>query len=102
MPTPDLNLGVGSGSQAGQTAALIVALEAAFQQLQPALVVVYGDVNSTLAAALVAVKLGIPVAHVEAGLRCCDDTMPEEINRRPDRPAVRAAVRDQSRGRATT
>jgi UDP-N-acetylglucosamine 2-epimerase (non-hydrolysing) len=82
LPTPDLHLGVGSGSQAGQTAALMVALEGAFLDLEPALAVVYGDVNSTLAAALVAAKLGLPVAHVEAGLRSFDDTMPEEINRR--------------------
>jgi UDP-N-acetylglucosamine 2-epimerase (non-hydrolysing) len=82
LPEPDVNLGVGSGSQAGQTAALMVALEGAFHDLEPGLVVVYGDVNSTIAAALVAVKLGLPLAHVEAGLRSFDDTMPEEINRR--------------------
>ena len=82
LPRPDLDLGVGSGSQAGQTAALLVALERAFAELAPALAVVYGDVNSTLAAALVASKTGLPVAHVEAGLRSFDDTMPEEINRR--------------------
>jgi UDP-N-acetylglucosamine 2-epimerase (non-hydrolysing) len=82
LPEPDLNLEVGSGTQAGQTAALMVALERAFGELEPALAVVYGDVNSTIAAALVAVKLGLPVAHVEAGLRSFDDTMPEEVNRR--------------------
>jgi UDP-N-acetylglucosamine 2-epimerase (non-hydrolysing) len=82
LPPPDLHLGVGSGSQAGQTAALMVALEGAFLELRPSLAVVYGDVNSTVAAALVAVKIGLPVAHVEAGLRSFDDTMPEEINRR--------------------
>jgi len=82
LPEPDLNLGVGSGSQASQTAALMVALEQAFAEVRPALAVVYGDVNSTIAAALVASKTGLPIAHVEAGLRSFDDTMPEEINRR--------------------
>jgi UDP-N-acetylglucosamine 2-epimerase (non-hydrolysing) len=82
LPEPDLNLGVGSGTQAGQTAALMVALEGAFAAIEPALAVVYGDVNSTIAAALVASKTGLPIAHVEAGLRSFDDTMPEEINRR--------------------
>jgi UDP-N-acetylglucosamine 2-epimerase (non-hydrolysing) len=82
LPEPDLNLGVGSGTQAGQTAALMVALEGAFADIDPVLAVVYGDVNSTIAAALVAAKLGLPVAHVEAGLRSFDDSMPEEINRR--------------------
>jgi UDP-N-acetylglucosamine 2-epimerase (non-hydrolysing) len=82
LPEPDLNLGVGSGSQAAQTAALMVALEGTFLDEKPALAVVYGDVNSTIAASLVAAKIGLPVAHVEAGLRSFDDTMPEEINRR--------------------
>ena len=82
LPEPDLNLGVGSGSHAAQTAALIVALEGAFAELEPAIAVVYGDVNSTIAAALVASKTGLPIAHVEAGLRSFDDTMPEEVNRR--------------------
>ena len=82
LPDPDLNLGVGSGSHAVQTAAVMVGLEQVFLERKPSLVVVYGDVNSTVAAALVAAKLQIPVAHVEAGLRSFDLTMPEEVNRR--------------------
>ncbi|MCW2884334.1 MAG: hypothetical protein QOE54_7273 [Streptosporangiaceae bacterium] len=82
LPEPDVNLGVGSGSHAAQTAALMVGLEREFTERSPGLVIVYGDVNSTIAAALVAAKLRIPVAHVEAGLRSFDLTMPEEINRR--------------------
>ena len=81
LPEPDVNLGVGSGSHAGQTAAVMVALEELFAAERPGMVVVYGDVNSTLAAALVAAKLQIPVAHVEAGLRSFDPSMPEEVNR---------------------
>jgi UDP-N-acetylglucosamine 2-epimerase (non-hydrolysing) len=81
MPAPDLNLGVGSGSQAAQTARIMTALEDAFVAARPDLVLVFGDVNSTLAAALVAAKLEIAVGHVEAGLRSFDRSMPEEINR---------------------
>ncbi len=82
LPTPDLNLGVGSGSHASQTAAIMVGFEKAIADVKPAMIVVYGDVNSTVAAALVAAKLEIPVAHVEAGLRSFDLSMPEEINRK--------------------
>ncbi|GAA2424393.1 UDP-N-acetylglucosamine 2-epimerase (non-hydrolyzing) [Actinomadura vinacea] len=82
LPEPDVNLGVGSGGHAAQTAALMIGLEQEFTTRSPALVIVYGDVNSTIAAALVAAKLHIPVAHVEAGLRSFDMTMPEEVNRR--------------------
>ena len=81
LPEPDVNLGVGSGSQAWQTATIMTGLDDVLAADRPALVVVYGDVNSTVAAALVATKRGIPVAHVEAGLRSFDRSMPEEINR---------------------
>ncbi|HEY7222784.1 MAG TPA: UDP-N-acetylglucosamine 2-epimerase (non-hydrolyzing) [Micromonosporaceae bacterium] len=81
LPEPDVNLGVGSGSHAQQTAAIMTGLEELFTAWRPAMVVVYGDVNSTVAAALVSAKLLIPLAHVEAGLRSFDMTMPEEVNR---------------------
>jgi len=81
LPEPDHNLGVGSGSHAVQTAEIMVRFEKVVLAEKPDVVIVYGDVNSTIAAALVAAKLGIRVAHVEAGLRSRDLTMPEEINR---------------------
>jgi UDP-N-acetylglucosamine 2-epimerase (non-hydrolysing) len=81
MPAPDFNLQAGSGTHAQQTAAIIRHFEPVVAKAKPSLVVVYGDVNSTIAAALVCAKLGVPVAHVEAGLRSFDRSMPEEINR---------------------
>ncbi|WP_199736950.1 MULTISPECIES: non-hydrolyzing UDP-N-acetylglucosamine 2-epimerase [Micromonospora] len=81
LPEPDVNLGVGSGSHARQTADIMTGLEDLMTADRPELVVVYGDVNSALAAALVGAKLEIPVAHVEAGLRSFDRSMPEEVNR---------------------
>ena len=82
LPAPDVNLGVGSASHAVQTAEVMTGMEREFIENSPALAVVYGDVNSTVGAALAGVKLGVAMAHVEAGLRSFDDTMPEEINRR--------------------
>jgi len=82
LPRPDVNLGVGSGSHARQTAEVLTGMEQEFTENSPALAVVYGDVNSTIGAALAGAKLGVPLAHVEAGLRSFDDSMPEEINRR--------------------
>jgi UDP-N-acetylglucosamine 2-epimerase (non-hydrolysing) len=82
IPAPDRYLGVGSGSHARQTARVMVEFEKVLAQDRPDLVVVVGDVNSTLACSLTSVKMHVPVAHVEAGLRSFDDTMPEEINRR--------------------
>jgi UDP-N-acetylglucosamine 2-epimerase (non-hydrolysing) len=81
LPAPDVNLQVGSGSHAQQTGQIISRFEGVVLEQKPDMVVVYGDVNSTVAAALVCAKLLVPVAHVEAGLRSFDRTMPEEINR---------------------
>ena len=81
LPSPDYHLGVGGGSHAEQTARVMISYETMCQSHHPDLVIVFGDVDSTVATALVASKLHIPVVHVEAGLRSNDKTMPEEINR---------------------
>jgi UDP-N-acetylglucosamine 2-epimerase (non-hydrolysing) len=81
IPAPDVNLAVGSGSHAKQTAEIMIRLEPVVLERQPDIALVYGDVNSTVATALVCAKLGVQVGHVEAGLRSFDRTMPEEINR---------------------
>ncbi|MCA9728750.1 MAG: UDP-N-acetyl glucosamine 2-epimerase, partial [Candidatus Eisenbacteria bacterium] len=81
IPAPDVHLGVGSGSHARQTARVLEGFEPVVESHRPDLVLVAGDVNSTVACALASVKLGVPVGHIEAGLRSEDRTMPEEINR---------------------
>ena len=81
LPTPEVDLQVGSGPHGEQTGHIMIRLEPLLQQQRPDLVIVFGDVNSTVGAALCAAKMGIPVAHVEAGLRSFDRTMPEELNR---------------------
>lgn len=81
LPRPDISLGAGSGTHAQQTASIMIKLEQALLQIKPDLVIVFGDINSTLAAAVVSAKLHIKLAHIEAGLRSFDKRMPEEINR---------------------
>ena len=81
IPAPELNLGVGGGSHASMTGQMLIKLEQAMQEVKPDWVLVFGDTNSTVAAALAAAKIHIPVAHIEAGLRSYDRKMPEEINR---------------------
>ena len=81
IPEPDINLQVGSASHAEQTAKMLMKMEKVFMDESPSLIIIYGDTNSTLAASIAASKIHIPVAHIEAGLRNFDLTIPEEVNR---------------------
>jgi len=82
IPKPDYNLGVGSLSHAKQTAAMMIGLEDILLKENPDVIILYGDTNSTLAGAITAGKLNIPIAHIEAGVRCFVNDMPEEQNRK--------------------
>jgi UDP-N-acetylglucosamine 2-epimerase (non-hydrolysing) len=82
IPEPDIHLGVGSGTHAEQTSSTMVLIEEQLSVLEPDYVVIYGDVNSSMAGAMAAAKLNIPIIHIESGCRSYDDTMPEEINRK--------------------
>lgn len=92
IPAPDHHLGIGGGHHGDMTGRMMSAIEQVVLDEQPDWLLVYGDTNSTLAGALVASKLHVPVAHVEAGLRSFNRRMPEEVNRRADRPHQHAAV----------
>ena len=81
LPKPDFYLGVGSGTHAEQTAGIMLKFEKVLEKENPDLIIVVGDVNSTIACSLTAAKIGIKIAHIEAGLRSFDNNMPEEINR---------------------
>src|SRR5207253_2226235 len=81
LPSPDRQLGIARGSNTSQVARMLAALEPVIVEVGPAVVLVYGDTNSTLAGALAGAQAGVPVAHVEAGMRSFDRTMPEELNR---------------------
>ena len=100
LPAPDRELGIALGSNSSQTARMLAALEPVLAEETPDAVLVYGDTNSTLAGALAGAQAGVPVAHVEAGMRSFDRSMPEELNRvLTDHAALAAAVLLRGRGR---